>query len=329
MRVVALEEHFTVPALAAKYVKPDAIARRGHFKGRNVAPGKASPLELLPEIGEQRFKSLDDAGITVQVLSNSGARPRSRPRCGRDCAGARASTTIWRRSSSNIPSASPALPRCRWPAPDACAGELMRAVKDLKMVGAMIHGTTEGRFLDHPSYDGLSAAAVQLDVPIYIHPNVPTPGRAAGLLLDLPEGTDRVLATAAWGWHSEVAIHVLRMVFAGTFDKHPKLQDDHRPHGRDAAGDARADRRGFRGRHRAPEAPAQRDHRRAGLDHHQRRLHPAAVHRRAADVRHRPHHVLGRLPVRAPMRGAAIFSTRSRWRQPTWRSSATATRMRC
>ena len=87
MRVVALEEHFTVPALAAKYVKPDAIARRGHFKGRNVAPGKASPLELLPEIGEKRFKSLDDAGITVQVLSNSGAGPDLVPGRGRRRAG--------------------------------------------------------------------------------------------------------------------------------------------------------------------------------------------------------------------------------------------------
>ena len=47
MRVVALEEHFTVPAIASKYVKPDAISRRGHFKGRNVAPGKISPMELL------------------------------------------------------------------------------------------------------------------------------------------------------------------------------------------------------------------------------------------------------------------------------------------
>ena len=32
-------------------------------------------MELLPEFGEKRFKSLDDAGITVQVLSNSGPAP--------------------------------------------------------------------------------------------------------------------------------------------------------------------------------------------------------------------------------------------------------------
>jgi predicted TIM-barrel fold metal-dependent hydrolase len=75
MRVVALEEHFTVPAVVAKYIKPEMTAKRGHYKGRKVAPGKASPMELLPEFGEKRFKSLDDAGITVQVLSNSGPAP--------------------------------------------------------------------------------------------------------------------------------------------------------------------------------------------------------------------------------------------------------------
>ena len=41
---------------------------------------------------------------------------------------------------------------------DACATELVRAVKDLRFVGALMNGTTEGRFLDHPSYDGLLAA---------------------------------------------------------------------------------------------------------------------------------------------------------------------------
>ena len=32
-------------------------------------------MELLPEIGEKRLKSMDDAGITDQVLSNSGPGP--------------------------------------------------------------------------------------------------------------------------------------------------------------------------------------------------------------------------------------------------------------
>jgi predicted TIM-barrel fold metal-dependent hydrolase len=108
--------------------------------------------------------------------------------------------------------------------PDACADELRRAVKELKFLGAMINGTTENRFLDHPSYDGLLAAAVELDVPIYIHPHLPPPAVNEIYYSGLPEGADRVLGSAGWGWHSEVAIQILRMVFAGTFDKHPKLK---------------------------------------------------------------------------------------------------------
>ena len=223
MRVVALEEHFTVPALASKYVKPEAIAKRGHYKGRKVAPGKTSPMELLPEFGEKRFKSLDDAGITVQVLSNSGAGPDLAP--GQDGISlAKEVNDYLAGIVTKHPKRFAGFASLPMASPDACADELKRSVKDLKMVGAMIHGTTEGRFLDHPSYDGLLAAAVELDVPIYIHPNVPMLEVQKAYYSDLPEGTDRVVGTAGWGWHSEVAIHILRMVFAGTFDKHPKLK---------------------------------------------------------------------------------------------------------
>ena len=33
-----------------------------------------------------------------------------------------------------------------------------------------------------------------------------------------------MLEAAGWGWHSETAIHLLRLVLAGTLDKHPKLK---------------------------------------------------------------------------------------------------------
>jgi uncharacterized protein len=88
----------------------------------------------------------------------------------------------------------------------------------------MVNGTTDGRFLDHPVYDGLLAAAVELDVPIYIHPHLPPESVRQAYYSDLPGGAGRVLESAAWGWHQETAIHVLRMVMAGTLDKHPKLK---------------------------------------------------------------------------------------------------------
>ena len=73
MRVVALEEHFTVPALVRR-IDPGAISRRG-FRPRKAPANGPNPLELLPDAGERRLKSMDEAGITVQVLSNSGPGP--------------------------------------------------------------------------------------------------------------------------------------------------------------------------------------------------------------------------------------------------------------
>src|SRR5712672_2075165 len=73
MRVVALEEHFTVPAVVRR-IDPGAISRRG-FQPRKAPASGSNPLALLPEIGERRLKSMDEAGITMQVLSNSGPGP--------------------------------------------------------------------------------------------------------------------------------------------------------------------------------------------------------------------------------------------------------------
>jgi predicted TIM-barrel fold metal-dependent hydrolase len=33
-----------------------------------------------------------------------------------------------------------------------------------------------------------------------------------------------VLATAAWGWHIDTAIHILRLILSGAFDQYPNLQ---------------------------------------------------------------------------------------------------------
>ncbi len=221
MRVVTLEEHFIVPSVV-KRIDPKVINRHG-FVARKPPPGRPNPFELLPEIGEKRLKSMDDAGISVQVISNSGAGPDLVP--GPDgIAMARETNDHLAAAIAKYPTRFAGFATLPMQSPDACAAELERCVKQLKFVGALINGTTADRFLDHPSYDGLLAAAVQLDVPIYIHPNLPPLSVQKAYYSDLPEGTDRVLASAGWGWHQETAIHVLRMVFRGTLDKHPKLK---------------------------------------------------------------------------------------------------------
>jgi uncharacterized protein len=221
MRVVALEEHFTVPDLVRR-IDPGAISRRG-FKPRKPPVGRANPLELLPEIGEKRLKSMDEAGITVQVLSNTGAGPDLVPGA-EGVAMAREMNDHLAAAVARHPDRFAGFAVLPMQSPDACAAELVRAVKDLGFAGALINGTTEGRFLDHPSYDALLAAAVELDVPVYIHPHLPPESVRQAYYSDLEPGAGRVLESAGWGWHSETAIHVLRMVLAGTLDRHPRLK---------------------------------------------------------------------------------------------------------
>lgn len=221
MRIVALEEHFSVPALARR-IDPDAISRRG-FRPRKAPTNGPSPLELLPEIGELRLKSMDEAGITMQVLSGSGPGPDLVP--GADgIAMARALNDHLAEAVARHPDRFAGFAALPMQSPDATAVELVRAVKDLGFLGALINGTTEGRFLDHPSYDGLLAAAVEHDVPIYVHPHLAPEAVRQAYYSDLPAGAGRVLEAAGWGWHSETAIQLLRMVVAGTLDRHPRLK---------------------------------------------------------------------------------------------------------
>jgi hypothetical protein len=222
MRTVAIEEHYSVPALSARISK-DITYKRGYRPRSPLPPGAPNPLELLPDFGEQRLKSMDDNGITVQVLSNSGAGPELLP--GADgVALAHDLNDHLAKAISNRPDRFAGFAALPLASPDAAPKELARAVKELGFLGAMVNGTTDGKFLDHPSFDGILAAAEELDVPIYIHPHIPPEAVRNAYFGDLPGGSGRVLETAGWGWHSETAVHLLRLVLSGAFDRHPRLR---------------------------------------------------------------------------------------------------------
>ncbi len=221
MRTVALEEHFSIPSISGRIDKA-VLARRG-YRPRTLPKGAPNPLELLAEVGERRLKSMNDAGISVQVLSNSGPGP--------ELVAGPDGVTAARETNDHLAKIIAARPdrfagfaALPLQSPDESAKELVRAVKELGLVGAMVNGTTEGRFLDHASFDPILSAAEELDVPIYIHPHIPPEAVRQAYFSDLPTGAGRVLETAGWGWHSETAVHVLRLVVAGTLDRHRRLK---------------------------------------------------------------------------------------------------------
>ena len=221
MRIVALEEHFTVPSLVRR-ISPEAISRRG-FGKRTPVPGHVNPLELLPEIGSTRLSSMDAAGISVQVLSTSGP--------GADLVDGAEGIAIAREMNDALAEAIDRHPdrfhgfaHLPMRAPEAAAEELVRSVKSLKFVGALINGLTEDRFLDDRRFESVLAAAEDLDVPIYLHPHLAPQAVRELYYSNLPGNAGYVLEAAGWGWHAETAVHVLRLVLAGTLDRHPRLK---------------------------------------------------------------------------------------------------------
>ena len=111
------------------------------------------------------------------------------------------------------------------PAPEVAANELERVVREHGFVGALVNGHARGRYLDDEFFWPILERAEALGVPIYLHPTPPP--RAvieASYAGNYAPGVTVGLATAAWGWHVETAIHVLRVVLSGAFDRYPGLQ---------------------------------------------------------------------------------------------------------
>jgi uncharacterized protein len=221
MRIVALEEHFTLPDLLKK-VDTGAIVRRGL-----PLPGSPQlafrPHEQLADTGAARLADMDASGITLQVLSLSAP--------GADVLDARQAPALAREFNDRLaeivrehPDRYAGFAHLPMAAPAEAADELERTVRESGFKGAVVNGMTEGLFLDDPSFAPLLSRAEALDVPIYIHPNYPPEAVRKAYYDNLPSGTGVSLALAGWGWHAEVAVHVLRMVLAGTLDRHPKLK---------------------------------------------------------------------------------------------------------
>jgi predicted TIM-barrel fold metal-dependent hydrolase len=108
--------------------------------------------------------------------------------------------------------------------PSAAADELERAVMECGLKGALISGTIDGKFLDAPQFEPVLACAERLDVPLHIHPGVPPERVRAAYYDGLPGEASFGLVIAGWGWHAEVAVHILRLALSGTLDRHPRLK---------------------------------------------------------------------------------------------------------
>ena len=166
---------------------------------------------------------MDEAGIDLQVLSLAAM--------GMDALDAATATSLSRDTNDELAAAVQANPSrlagfagIGLKDPAAAATELERAIRVLGFRGVLLNGTTDGLFLDHPRFTPVFEAAVALDVPVYLHPAPPPPSVFDTYFTGLPEGVGQMLSIAGWGWHAETALHTLRLITSGLFDRFPTLQ---------------------------------------------------------------------------------------------------------
>lgn len=217
MRIVTLEEHVSFPEMAGQIPKA-ALGGFGESARMQQLSGK------LADITGARLNSMDANGISTQVLSvdSSGANllsPKEGP------AFARQYNDMIAERISGFENRFTAFAHLPMTAPIAAADELERAVTKYQFRGAMIRGLTQEKFLDQPEFAPILERAEKLEVPIYLHPGLPPKGVSDIYYNGLPNhsGMSEALACYGWGWHSETALHVLRLLFSGIFDQYPKL----------------------------------------------------------------------------------------------------------
>ena len=217
MRTIALEEHFASPGFL------EGPGRELKARASRFGPAAAKLLEKLCDVGESRIAEMDAAGIDVQVLSLTS--PGVEQLEADDApALARESNDFLADAVKRNPGRLAGFAALPTAAPDRAVKELERMARDHGFKGAVINGHNRGRYLDEKSFWPIFESAEALKTPIYLHPTKPPqPVIDASYGGFAPTVTD-MLAGPGWGWHIETAIHVIRLVLGGVFDRYPKLQ---------------------------------------------------------------------------------------------------------
>jgi predicted TIM-barrel fold metal-dependent hydrolase len=207
--VIAIEEHYWDPELAK------------HFTGAEAGRGNETD-ERLYDLGSLRLKEMDEAGIDMQVLSHGAPSTQKLPIAIAAELAAQVNDRLAKVCAANPKrfAAFAALPTID---PQAAADELERAVTKLGFKGAMLHGMTNGEFLDGKKYWPIYERAEKLDVPIYFHPSQPHAKVTEIYYQDYAKDFPLVVRPG-WGYTVETATQAIRLVLSGVFEKHPKLK---------------------------------------------------------------------------------------------------------
>lgn len=218
MKTITLEEHY---ATARFFDGPGRDLKDQADKANDARAMKLVPQ--LSDLGAKRIAEMDKAGIDMQIVSlvSPGTEQLDAPEA---IALATETNDFVADAIKKYPTRFGGFATLPTAAPDKAAQELERRVREQKFAGAMINGHNRGRYLDDKFFWPILECAEKLKAPIYLHPTMPPKPVIDASFGGFSPAVTQAFAGPGWGWHIETAVHVLRMILGGVFDRFPDLQ---------------------------------------------------------------------------------------------------------
>jgi 5-carboxyvanillate decarboxylase len=226
VRIIDLETHFYTKDYIA-YLRSRKHPPREEVREESIrlhlghglwAPRSFKLEEKLLDLGEARISEMDAAGVDIQVLSLAV------PGC--EQFEAKEGAAMAKQTNDELAEAVKKYPdRYIGQAalapqdPEGAAAELERAVTQLGLRGGKLNSHVQGEYLDDPKYWPIFETAERLDVPLYLHPTVPSPA-----ILKPYADYGFPLAGPPFGFQAEGSLHAMRLIYSGLFDKYPRLK---------------------------------------------------------------------------------------------------------
>ena len=172
--------------------------------------------ERLLDLDALRIKDMDATGIDVQILSLTS--PGVNALGADDAKGLSISANDELAAAiARHPDRYAGLAAFAPQDPSHAAKEIERSVVKLGLKGAIFNGHMRDEYLDDPKFWAIFEACEALSVPIYLHPTGPSRGLIKPML-------EKGLDGAIFGFGVDTALHTLRLIVSGVFDRFPRLQ---------------------------------------------------------------------------------------------------------
>src|SRR5256885_4196690 len=209
---IALEEHFAIP---------DTLMDSAGFVPASYWP---ELKDRLLDIQDKRLAQMDRHGVEMMILSLNAPAVQAIPDVARANEIAVRANDFLAEQVARRPSRFQAFAALPMQDPDMAIRELERCMGELGFRGALVNGFSQvgtpdnAVYYDAAQYAPFWAAVERLDAPFYLHPRNPLPCWA-----QIYEGHPWLLGPT-WAFGQETAVHALRLMGSGLFDRHSGLK---------------------------------------------------------------------------------------------------------